>query len=267
MRPIASGTAINTVKAQTSLFSSGFGLNTGGVIGTTSNLFGGGQTTNLPTTEVLSGSAFSTIPSETANKFGSSPTFGAATTASAPFGGGGGISFGGFGGSTTAAAAQPTFGGNIQQQSTFAPSSIPVAPSSIANKPFITVAPTYTPPSDLSKLNQPTSDSTLSNKNAVVNAAAVRKMISEEMHAFDSGLRALLQRSQKIKLNFGDKEQNELAARQLKQMQSFAVQATESTEALSAEIQSLRISVDEAFAMATEAKSKHQLYTSKTLVS
>lgn len=141
--------------------------------------------------------------------------------------------------------------------------------TSNSNKPFITVTPLYTQLTTDGQHHSSVVDTpapTSTNRNAIVNAAAVRKMISEEMGAFEGGLRALLQRTQKITLNFGDREQNEQAARQQKQLQSFATQATESTEALSAEIQSLRISVDEAFAMATEAKSKHQLYTSNTCV-
>lgn len=85
-------------------------------------------------------------------------------------------------------------------------------------------------------------------------------MIFEEIQSFEIVFKELMQRSRRVSLNFGTKQENEDTARQLNDLQTFTVQATESTEALTSEIQSLRISLDEAFSMATEAKSKHEHY-------
>lgn len=93
-----------------------------------------------------------------------------------------------------------------------------------------------------------------------VNAAAVRKMHAEEIQSFEIVFKDLMQRSRRVMLNFGTKQENEDTARQLHDLQTFTVQATDSTDALTAEIQSLQISLDEAFSMATEARSKHEHY-------
>lgn len=93
-----------------------------------------------------------------------------------------------------------------------------------------------------------------------VNAAAVRKLLAEEIQSFEIVFKELMQRSRRVALNFGTKQENEDTARQLNDLQTFTAQATESTEALTAEIHSLRISLDESFSMATEAKSRHDHY-------
>lgn len=101
-----------------------------------------------------------------------------------------------------------------------------------------------------------------SSRVTTVNAAAVRKLLAEEIQSFDTVFKQLMQRSRRVSLNFGTKQENEDTARQLSDLQTFTEQATESIEALTAEIQSLRISLDEAFSMATEARSKHEHFNS-----
>lgn len=103
-------------------------------------------------------------------------------------------------------------------------------------------------------------DSAPSSRVSIVKAAAIRKMLAEEIHLFDTVFKDRMQRSRSVALNFGTKQQNEETARQLNELQTFTIHATENTETLTAEIQSLQISLDEAFTMATEAKSKHEHY-------
>lgn len=86
-------------------------------------------------------------------------------------------------------------------------------------------------------------------------------MIAEEIQAFEQAWTTTMQRSRKLSIKIGSTEEMATIAKQLNDLQVITGQATEITDALSSDIQSLRISLNEAFSMATEAKSKHALFS------
>lgn len=84
-------------------------------------------------------------------------------------------------------------------------------------------------------------------------------MIAEEIDAFEVLMRKQMLRTKKIDIKIGTKDEVIVVQKQLNELQSITDEATESTDALSAEIQSLRLSLNEAFSMAAEAQSKQNL--------
>lgn len=88
----------------------------------------------------------------------------------------------------------------------------------------------------------------------------IRKMIEEETISFEIVWKSLLQRSRKLDITIGTKDEMAATSKQLHELEDITNQATETTDDLSSEIESLRISLNEAFSMATEANSKHELF-------
>ncbi|KAG4068236.1 hypothetical protein HA402_007756 [Bradysia odoriphaga] len=126
------------------------------------------------------------------------------------------------------------------------------------NKPFITVAPTFSQPAPTNVIEkatrlQPTDDNVISDDDII------RKMIREEVQSYESLAKTLLKRCKSLEINIGSKEESQSMLKELKGLQDVSDQATESTEALSMDIQSLKVSLSETYLMIVELKSKHSM--------
>lgn len=84
----------------------------------------------------------------------------------------------------------------------------------------------------------------------------LREMITEEIQLLDELVRNSLQRSRKVNATVCSKEECSKLMKHLNDLSSITAQATESTEALKSEVQSLRLTLYEALAMNAEAQSK-----------
>lgn len=89
-------------------------------------------------------------------------------------------------------------------------------------------------------------------------SAIIRKIISEEIQSFETLLANFLARSQTLKINSGSRDEAISLQKQINDLTEIVNQAVESTDELSSEIQSLKLSVNDAFSMAEEAKSKFE---------
>lgn len=85
-------------------------------------------------------------------------------------------------------------------------------------------------------------------------------MINEEIRKFERELSDLQKRCKSLNTIIGSKEQSTTIIKSLKELQDLSVQAAESTESLTSDVQALRLSLNEAFAMVAEANSKNALY-------
>lgn len=99
-----------------------------------------------------------------------------------------------------------------------------------------------------------TSSSTL--KSNSENDAILLKMVSEEIDLFDNEIRASLDRSKNVQINICDKTEFGKLMKSIDEMQEITSQATESTESLNSDVQSLRLTLYELFAMQAELQSK-----------
>lgn len=98
-----------------------------------------------------------------------------------------------------------------------------------------------------------TSSSIVSNSK---NDAILRKLIKEEIDAFDGEIRAALNRSKAVQINICSKEEVSKLIKNIDEMQEITSQATESTESIKSDVQSLRLTLYEMLAMLAEAQSK-----------
>lgn len=81
-------------------------------------------------------------------------------------------------------------------------------------------------------------------------------MITEEIQLLDEIVRKSLERSGKVNISVCSKEECSKLMKQMNDLSSIIPQATESTEVLKSEVQSLRLTLYEALAMNAEAQSK-----------
>lgn len=91
-------------------------------------------------------------------------------------------------------------------------------------------------------------------------------MIREEVQSYDSLAKTLLKRCKSLEINIGSKEESQGMLKELKGLQDVSDQATDSTDALSLEIQSLKVSLNETYLMIVELKSKHSMLNDMKLV-
>lgn len=101
-------------------------------------------------------------------------------------------------------------------------------------------------------LRAPTSVSISSSENDAI----LRKMIAEEIEAFEKEIRAALSRSKSVQINICSKETLSQLMKNIDELQEITSQATESTESFKSDVQSLRLTLYEMLAMSAEAKSK-----------
>lgn len=147
--------------------------------------------------------------------------------------------------------------------------------SSSSSKPFLTVSPTYynQKTTVLSGEQQKTQEQRVginttveSNSGRLLtsksssNDDVFKMMIKDEMKSFNHELKELIKKVQKTNITVGTKPELATLIQQLDDLQDISVQAVESTDVLTAEIQTLRLSINEAFSMLAEAKSKYAMF-------
>lgn len=81
-------------------------------------------------------------------------------------------------------------------------------------------------------------------------------MIAEEIEAFEKEIRAALIRSKGVEVTVCSKEELSQLMKNIDELQEITSQATETTESLKSDIQSLKLTLFEMLAMSAEAKSK-----------
>lgn len=84
-------------------------------------------------------------------------------------------------------------------------------------------------------------------------------MILEEVIMYESLAKTFLTKCKSVKVAIGTKEESQGMLKDLIELQDISNQATESTDALSVDIQSLKVSLNETYLMVAELKSKHSL--------
>lgn len=84
-------------------------------------------------------------------------------------------------------------------------------------------------------------------------------MIREEAQSYDTLAKTFLKRCKSVEVFIGSKEESQGMLKELMELQDISNQATESTDALSLDIQSLKVSLNETYLMIAELKSKHSL--------
>ncbi|XP_055591085.1 nuclear pore complex protein Nup214 [Uranotaenia lowii] len=155
-----------------------------------------------------------------------------------------------------------------QNQSSLLKASLTQPQKSIEfNKPLINVPPTYTPPapqtanpvqpsgaSQYQKTNQKKVE-TVDDTNSVI-----WSLVSEEVRKFERELLELQKSCKSLNTDVGTKDESASIIRNLKELQDLSVQATESTESLTSDVQALRLGLNEAFAMVAEANSKNVIF-------
>lgn len=226
----------------------------------------------------------SAAPPAVAPTFGKQISFGsmaapsAETVKTSPFGGGNSVSFGNQGkpfAPTTTTAVQQTQPSLLktglgqlpsqQQQQQQQQQKV----SNDASKPFITIPPTYTPPTpaNVSRSNSTESVSKASQKQPQKKQelgddtnSIIRTMIAEEIRKFENELNDLQKRCSNLNTTIGSKEESATIIKNLKELQDLSEQAAESTESLTSDVQALRLGLNEAFAMVAEANSKNAIY-------
>lgn len=197
--------------------------------------------------------------STTSSPFASSNFGSVKPAAAAPTFGGLGTSIGGIG-------QPPQFGAVDFQANTSGPVPAPVATMNPnGSQPFLTVTNTYANPPSTPVVTHKTTNSAAGGGNnagggSVDDDKVIRKMIAEEIGSFEHDLARMLQRSRGLQIDLGSKDELAATAKQLAELQDISGQATETTDTLTLEIQSLRLALNEAFAMLTEAQTKQQMF-------
>lgn len=136
-------------------------------------------------------------------------------------------------------------------------------------KPLLTVPQTYTPSANSKTITASTA-TTPSTKNAEEKPTKleqsdetnkiIKTMILEELQRFGGDIKDLMKRSKSVNINIGTSDDSVKMIKSLNELQDLRIQATESTDSLAAEVQSLRLGLNEAFSMIAEANSKTNQY-------
>lgn len=82
------------------------------------------------------------------------------------------------------------------------------------------------------------------------------KIIKDEIETFDAEIRDTLKRSKDVQINICSKEDVSKLIKNIDEMQEISSQATESTNSIKSDVQSLRLTLLEMHAMLAEAQSK-----------
>lgn len=88
----------------------------------------------------------------------------------------------------------------------------------------------------------------------------MQELIKETIDAFDKEIKLVLQRSRNVQVNICSKEELSKLIKNIDEMQVIITQATESTDSLKSDVQSLRLILFEMLAMLSEAQSKVKDY-------
>lgn len=128
-------------------------------------------------------------------------------------------------------------------------------------KPLITVPPTYTAVQNLVTKGIETLIP-LKSEEVSEEIKIVHAMINEELENFQKDLKDIILRSKSINLNV-DLKGEAVSSKKVNELQKFYIEAAETNDSISAEIHSLRLSLSDAFSMASEARTKITLYNTQ----
>lgn len=84
-------------------------------------------------------------------------------------------------------------------------------------------------------------------------------MIKNELKSLDSVVRKSLLKSNQLNVDVCSKDEMSLLMKNIDRVQEITTQAVDSTDSLKTDVQSLRLSLYEAFAMSAEVQSKMEL--------
>ncbi|XP_037820822.1 nuclear pore complex protein Nup214 isoform X2 [Lucilia sericata] len=234
----------------------GFGFNTNAPTASSATT---APTNNKPSTGFGFGSATTTTTS-TAQPF--SQPFGGAMTTGTPFGGFSGT---GFTAKPNEAPKQPT-----TQTQTSQLANLNKNPE--ANKPLYTVPATFTPPSVQQTQNnikseqktiQPAATSNKMNLNTGEIDEVVKQMIVIQIEAFEMEFKHIRQQSKQLMENIGSPDEIKSYSKQLNDLQEILEQAND--HEFEQDVQSLRHSMNESYAMLAECRTKLDLYNNPNL--
>lgn len=134
-------------------------------------------------------------------------------------------------------------------------------------KPLITVNPTFTPAASQSQKASDVSSTVAKDKqepskvDADENKKIFNRMIKEELFSFEKELRELLASSKnRVKCDVGTVDESKKLIQTTDELMELKKEATETVDSLRFEIQTLKLELNEIFAMQYEAKSKCQAY-------
>uniref|UniRef100_A0A1I8NM08 Nuclear pore complex protein Nup214 phenylalanine-glycine (FG) domain-containing protein n=1 Tax=Stomoxys calcitrans TaxID=35570 RepID=A0A1I8NM08_STOCA len=195
----------------------------------------------------LGGSSL-TAQSTAPTGFGAQTTataFGAQTTATA---------FGGFG-------TNQNFGVKETEKATAATTT--AAPKNTdANKPLYTVPPTFKPPAVVQPTKS-TANAPQLNMNAGEIDELVKQMIAIQIEAFETEIRHIQQQSKKLIDNIGSPEEIKSYTKHLNDLQEIIEQADD--HEFEQDVQSLRHSMNESYAMLAECRTKLDMFNNPNL--
>uniref|UniRef100_A0A182WGB6 Nuclear pore complex protein Nup214 n=1 Tax=Anopheles minimus TaxID=112268 RepID=A0A182WGB6_9DIPT len=164
-------------------------------------------------------------------------------------------------------AAMASMGGStpVSAPSTTVPSDV--------SKPLVTVPPTYVPTvqqqSNSANTNTGPSRSQATPKKSDFSTedsnAIIRTLTIDELNRFTRELTELQQRNRSLNVQIGHKEESAQIIRNLRELEDIIAQANESTQSLVSDVQTLRLGLNEAFAMVAEANSKSAIYNNPTV--
>ncbi|XP_058177050.1 nuclear pore complex protein Nup214 [Anopheles ziemanni] len=269
-----------------SFFNAGLGPGDSTVPKSPLNLFGSVGSAKPPTA----------VPTATtiAPTFGKQITFGGnagagGETKTSPFGGfaspSGVGGFGSAGGTTigTTPSGLPTMSAppfqaamaSMAPPTTATPTFTSAGPAD-ANKPLVTVPPTYVPPASsqqqqsqaqppVAATGQQTRTTRKSDVSSEDNNAIIRAITVDELKRFSRELVDMQQRNRSVNVQIGSKEESAGIIRNLRELEDIIAQANESTQSLVSDVQALRLGLNEAFAMVAEANSKSAIYNNPSL--
>lgn len=135
------------------------------------------------------------------------------------------------------------------------PAQAPPAKPSEPAKPLYTVDPNYTPTSAGAQTTQALGKSNSALKSDV-ESALLAELIRDQLQSLENLVKNSLERSKKVNTEVCSKEEMSVLMKNVDKLQEVTTQAVESTESLSSEVQSLRLTLYEAFAMSAEVQSK-----------
>uniref|UniRef100_A0A182NUP6 Nuclear pore complex protein Nup214 n=1 Tax=Anopheles dirus TaxID=7168 RepID=A0A182NUP6_9DIPT len=209
--------------------------------------------------------------------FGKQITFGGTQPSSLPGGDVKTSPFAGFGGLGTSAAGLPTMSAPTFQTAMASmgatSSNNSNAPPPDATKPLVTVPPTYVPPiapqSARSQAVAPTAAQKKPDPTATTtdqDSNIIRTLTMDELKRFTRELAEQQQRNRTLHVQIGAKDESAGMGRSLRELEDIIAQeANESTQSLVADVQALRLGLNEAFAMVAEANSKCALFNNPTV--
>lgn len=135
------------------------------------------------------------------------------------------------------------------------PAQAPPAKTSEPAKPLYTVDPNYTPASAGAQATKASGKSNSALKSDV-ESALLAELIRDQLQSLEDLVKNSLERSKKVNTEVCSKEEMSALMKNVDKLQEVTTQAVDSTESLSSEVQSLRLTLYEAFAMSAEVQSK-----------